>query len=188
MLSSVLFLLSASPLSANAGIPMLFVIYPGFLLTLIPVVFIEAFYIAKLWRDSSFKKIFISVLSANLISTIIGVPLVWAAAVAIQMLFGGGAAHGIDTISGRLYAAVVQAPWLIPYEKAYAWLMPSAFTVLMIYFFLASWLTEYLTVYLFFKKVYDKKIIIKTLFKANLISYIFLYVCGLIYWAAPGFK
>lgn len=188
MLSSVLFLLSASPLSANAGIPMLFVIYPGFLLTLIPVIFIEAFYIAKCWRDSSFKKIFFSVLSANLISTIIGVPLVWAAAAAIQMLFGGGEAHGIDTISGRLYASVVQAPWLIPYENAYAWLMPSAFTVLIIYFFLASWLTEYLTVYLFFKRVYDKKIIIKTLFKANFISYIFLYVCGLIYLLTAGFK
>ena len=178
----------SAPLCANAGLPMLFVMYPGFLAALIPVVFIEAFYIGRLWRSSNFKKIFISVLSANLVSTLLGVPLMWSAALAAQILLGGGSARGVESIGGKLYAAVVQAPWLIPYDEAFIWLVPSAFTVLMLYFFLASWLTEYLVVYLFFKKVYDKKLIMKTLFKANLISYIFLYVSAIVYGVISAFN
>lgn len=182
------FMFTALPLWANAGLPMLFVVYPGFMAAFIPVIFIEFFYLSKRLKDCSFKKLFCGVLGANLISTLLGVPLTWLAAVAVQMMFGGGMAYGLNGFGRKLYAAVVQAPWLIGYEEALFWLVPSAFTVLMLYFFLSSWLIEYGVIYLLFYKSCDKILIRKAVFKANLISYIFLYVCGSLYWFAAGFK
>ncbi len=180
------FMLAALPLWANAGLPMLFVVYPGFMAAFIPVIFIEFFYLRKSFKNCSLKKLFCGVLGANLVSTLLGVPLTWLAALGVQMIFGGGTPYGLNGFVRKLYAAVVQAPWLIPYEDAW-WLVPSAFTVIMLYFFLSSWLIEYGVMYLLFHKSYDKVLIREPLFKANLISYIFLYVCGLIYWFTAGF-
>ncbi|MDD6173495.1 MAG: hypothetical protein PUB86_04325 [Elusimicrobia bacterium] len=126
-------------------------------------------------------------MGGNLISTLLGVPLTWLAAVAVQMALGGGRAYGLNGLGHKLYAAVVQASWLIPYEEAFFWLVPSAFTVLMLYFFLSSWLIEYGFMYLLFHKSDDKALICKNVFKANVVSYIFLYVFVLIYWLAAGF-
>lgn len=181
------FMFAALPLWANAGLPMLFMVYPGFLTALIPVVLIEFFCLKGSFKDCSLKKLFCGVLGGNLISTLLGVPLTWLAAVAVQMALGGGRAYGLNGLGHKLYAAVVQASWLIPYEEAFFWLVPSAFTVLMLYFFLSSWLIEYGFMYLLFHKSYDKALICKNVFKANVVSYIFLYIFVLIYWLAAGF-
>ena len=44
------FMLAALPLWANAGLPMLFVVYPGFMAAFIPVIFIEFFYLRKSFK------------------------------------------------------------------------------------------------------------------------------------------
>lgn len=52
------FMFAALPLWANAGLPMLFMVYPGFLTALIPVVLIEFFCLKGSFKDCSLKKLF----------------------------------------------------------------------------------------------------------------------------------
>jgi len=87
----------------------------------------------------------------------------------IQLLLGGGEAHGLDTFLKKLYAVTVQAPWLIPYEKN-DWMLPAAQLFLLIPFFYMSWKVEFFI----WKKVETKESlswINDLVFKANISTY-----------------
>ncbi|PWK52903.1 hypothetical protein [Pleionea mediterranea] len=121
---------------ANAGVPMLFLAMPAYLISLVPIIAIEATYISKsleLSLGQSLKTVSIS----NVVSTIIGVPLNWFLLVLVQMVTGGGSAYGTDSFMGKVLAVTWQAPWLIPYEKDLNWMIPIADLVLLIPFFFA---------------------------------------------------
>ena len=101
---------------ANAGLPMLFLAMPVFLISLLPIIAIEAFYISKslnLTIKESLKIVSIS----NVFSTVVGIPLTWFLLVVVQMLTGGGGAYGLNSFMGKVLAVTWQAPWLIPYEQ-----------------------------------------------------------------------
>ena len=80
----------------------------------------------------------------NLVSTFAGVPFTWAILLFIQTISGGSVAWGINTIWGKIIAITWQAPWLIPYQFQFNWMIPSAGIVLLIPFFFVSWWIEYL--------------------------------------------
>lgn len=127
---------------ANAGVPMLFLAMPAFLMSLVPIIAIETLYISKgleLPLGQSLKTVSIS----NVVSTIIGIPLTWFLLVLVQMVTGGGGAYGINSVMGKVLAVTWQAPWLIPYEEDLNWMIPVAGLVLLIPFFFASWWSEY---------------------------------------------
>lgn len=127
---------------ANAGLPMLFLAMPVFLISLLPIIAIEAFYISKslnLTIKESLKIVSIS----NVFSTVVGIPLTWFLLVVVQMLTGGGGAYGLNSFMGKVLAVTWQAPWLIPYEQDLNWMIPLAGLVLLIPFFFASWWSEY---------------------------------------------
>ncbi|MDP2513959.1 hypothetical protein Q8W15_17405 [Photobacterium damselae subsp. piscicida] len=127
---------------ANAGVPMLFLAMPAFLISLVPIIAIETLYISKgmeLPLAQSLKTVSIS----NVASTVVGIPLTWFLLVLVQMVTGGGGAHGIDSVIEKILAVTWQAPWLIPYEKDLNWMIPVAGLVLLIPFFFASWWSEY---------------------------------------------
>jgi len=128
--------------SANAGVPMIFLVMPVLGLSIIPIIIIEAIFLSKkleLAVASAFKVTTIS----NLVSTLVGIPLTWLLLVLIQMLAGGGGAFGLDTTLGKVLSVSLQAAWLIPYESDLHWMIPAAGLVLLVPFFFASWWSEY---------------------------------------------
>ena len=69
---------------ANAGLPMLGIVWPVAWLLLIPVIFIEAVICAKQLNISTYRALRATTLG-NIASTAIGIPLTWVALVAIQI-------------------------------------------------------------------------------------------------------
>lgn len=148
---------------------MIVLFMPAFALSLIPIIFIEAIYIAKrlgLSGKESAKTVIIS----NIVSTLVGIPLTWLLLVLFQMMTGGGSAYGLETTLTRILAVTWQAPWLIPYEPALHWMIPVAGLVLLIPFFFVSWWSEYLVSKKLLKAIEAKTIQIAVR-NANLITY-----------------
>lgn len=121
---------------ANVGIPMLMVHMPVLLIALLPVVYIET-----RWIERSSKlpetNLLLPVFLANLVSTLVGVPLTWLALVVIQLAtVGGGVLHN------PVYDVTLQSPWLLPDEKHLGWKVPIAALVLCPFFYAISALIE----------------------------------------------
>lgn len=165
---------------ANAGVPMLFLAMPVFLISLVPIIAIETIYISKgleLTLGQSLKTVSIS----NVVSTIIGIPFTWFLLVLVQMITGGGGAYGINSVMGKVLAVTWQAPWLIPYEEELNWMIPVAGLVLLIPFFFASWWSEY-----FVSRKLNKTLpslsVKNSVRNANLITYLLLAVWPVGFW------
>lgn len=127
--------------SADAGVPMLFVTFPSMLLALVPIILLESVVLGRMMRRSaaSFMK---SATIANLVSTIVGIPVTWLVLVFLELLTGGGSAYGLSTTLQKLLAVTWQAPWLIPYEGQLYWMVPTASLFLLVPFFFVSYLIE----------------------------------------------
>jgi hypothetical protein len=123
-------------LLADAGVPMIAVYWPPAWLALIPVITIEAYWarrvLAVTWANA-----FGSTALANLVSTLVGIPLAWFVWAVLELRFAG-AAMGLNNPAESIYAMTVQAAWLIPYEDQLWWLIPIAAIVLTVVFFFAS--------------------------------------------------
>lgn len=170
--------------SANAGIPMLFLAMPAFLLSLVPIIVIEAFYLSKSLRlawGQSLKTASV----ANLVSTLVGIPLTWFLLAVIQLVTGGGVAYGLDSALGRVLAVTWQAPWLLPYEGDLNWMLPIAGLVLLFPFFLVSWWSEYLVTKRM-NKALSPLDIKRKVRNANLITYTLLTAWPLGLWVVAG--
>ncbi len=167
---------------ADAGVPMLALIWPASWALFIPIVAIEA-WVAHRIVNLDWKTCIKTVGVANALSTLIGIPLTWGALVIIEMIFSqGGRAYGIDTLSGKIIAVTLQAPWLIPYESDLDWMIPAASIVLLIPFFFASVFIER---WLFgLKREVDKTMIKLWSWRANQLTYgvlLSFLVCFLMY-------
>jgi hypothetical protein len=180
-LTTLLLLLFPAMAQADAGVPMLAVLWPASWVLFIPIVVIEAWVahrIVELDWKTSLKKAGI----ANAVSTLIGIPLTWGVLVIIDIALQGGRAYGINTLSGKLIAVTLQAPWLIPYESDLDWMIPAASIVLLIPFFFTSVFIER---WIFgWKSQLDKAKIKTWSWKANLLTYGLLQaalICFLIY-------
>jgi len=161
---------------ADAGVPMIALIIPGFGISLIPIIIIEYFYLKRRLSLKPAKAGAASLIS-NLVSTVIGVPLTWVALAAIEMFVPmGGRAFGINTLAGKIFAVTVQAPWLIPYENDLNWMVPTAGMVLLVPFFFVSWWIEYLISRKILRDIGAKDV--RTAVRnANLITYGLLAFC-----------
>ena len=126
---------------ANAGVPMIVLVMPALGLSIIPITVIEAFYLGRKLA-LSFSKAVKTAAIANLVSTLVGVPLAWLVLVFLQMITGGGGAFGFDSTLGKVLSVTLQAAWLIPYESDLHWMIPVAGLVLMVPFFFVSWWSE----------------------------------------------
>jgi len=126
---------------ADAGIPMLFVTWPAMVIALVPVIAMEALLIRKRVVYKPWP-IFRATAAANLVSTIIGIPLTWLALVACEMLIGPALSRipGIQNWHGpvaRTIGFVFAAAWLPPWRNASS-LIPLAMLVLLVPFFFVS--------------------------------------------------
>jgi hypothetical protein len=160
--------------SADAGVPMLFVTLPAMVIALIPIILIESIVIGRFLGTSTLSKRK-SVAIANVVSTLIGLPLTWVALLVLQLISGGGAAHGLVTPTQKLLAVTWQAPWLIPYEGNLNWMVPAASLFLLVPFFFVSYFIEALIIFRLNSQIPRKQIRAAT-FRANIVSYLLLAV------------
>lgn len=163
------------PVYANAGIPMLVIMMPGFILMFIPIVILESFYLTHKFKIKV-KKSFKVVTLSNLVSTIIGIPLSWIILVMLQLLLGGGGVlYDLNTVFGKFLAVTVQAPWMLPINKGEGWMILIAAFFLLFIFFFVSWMSEfYITKYLLRNDGFKRLFIRNVVLFANLFSYSFL--------------
>ena len=167
-------ILASGAASADAGVPMLFVTFPAMLLALLPIIVVEALVLARMISMRAFSAIK-PVAVANVVSTIVGIPIAWYVLVLLEMLTtSGGAAYGIATPAQKFLAVTLQAPWLIPYEpRTMAWMVPTASLILLVPFFFTSYWIEALIVSSMMKS-HPETQIRKGVFAANVASYLLL--------------
>jgi len=124
LIAMALLLLSAAPVYANTGLPMLAVMWPPMFLALVPVVVIES---VVLWRlaEVGLRQAAWACSVANLASTVVGVPITWLLCLLFYWPVG----------------------WLLPFyddadiRKRY-WEVPTRALALLIIFFVSSWVIE----------------------------------------------
>jgi hypothetical protein len=157
---------------ANAGVPMLAIELPVMVIALAPIVLLEAWIYVDMcqvewhsaWRGTA---------CANLLSTLIGVPVAWFFQVAVQTSLGGGHAWGLSDPALKLAAVTMQSAWLIPYESDLDWMIPAAALFLLLPAFAISVPCEALFLRRWFHGLEAKRIR-SSVIRANLASYCLL--------------
>ena len=168
----------------DMGLPM--IIPTGFLMvvTLVPIVFIEA-HIVGTALQLDFKKVLAPVTIANLVSTLIGIPVTWFLLALLEI----GSVIILGTIEKRivsadLFALTLGAPWVYPGHDNENLIILGAMLFLLIPYGLASWAIEYYVV----KIILAKKQSVRSspdqikfaVSKANLISYCILAILAIL--------
>lgn len=162
-------LIVPSAAHANMGLPMVAVFLPPMWLALVPIILAEAFVVARS-TATPFGRTLGGTAVANVVSTILGVPLLWCILAGIQgALFG--TAIGLQSFWTKLYAVTVQSPWLIPYEDEFYWMIPSALAVLAVPFFLLSVFVE-APIVRKIARLGATAYVTRTIVLANLVSYV----------------
>jgi hypothetical protein len=122
--------------SANVGLPMVAIFLPPMWLALVAIIAVEAALLARI-LGTTFRRTLASATLGNVVSTLIGVPFVWFL-LALAEFACCGTAKGLSSVGAKLYAVTAQAPWLIPYEEDFSWMIPAAMAVLLVPFLIAS--------------------------------------------------
>jgi hypothetical protein len=138
------------PLFADMGLPMIVLTWPAMAMLLLPVIVIEGLLCKKWLGLPTWQAIKTNAIS-NLASTIIGIPVAWAAMLAIE--FGTMGLVGESSALQDWHSPIANvifflfsSAWLNPDLGESAWVIPAATLVLLIPFFFASYWIEYLVV------------------------------------------
>jgi hypothetical protein len=138
-------------LVADAGLPMILLTFPAMLLLLIPVIGIEAF-LCKKWLGLTTRDAIRSNTIANLVSTIIGIPIAWAFMFGVEFATLGGilstgpVLEDSNSPLARVILFVLSSAWIAPPERGHVWIIPCAVLVLLVPFFFASYGVEYVVI------------------------------------------
>src|SRR5262245_57040019 len=132
--------LAPSPVSANIGLPMIAVFLPPLWKALVPIVLVESVVVSR-GTGTSFQRSLGAVALANIVYTVVVVQLLWCVFLDIDLMFCDGAL-GLGNVWTKLYAVTIQAPWLIPYEKEFGWMIPAALCTLAVVFLVMSVFVE----------------------------------------------
>jgi hypothetical protein len=129
---------------ADAGVPMIFITLPGMIVLLLPIIAAEMVIIVRRIPVPRTKVLWTTAI-ANLVSTIVGVPLTWGVLFLCEMglwttlahttIFGGSSWN--SPIS-RVVGTVLSAPWIAPASDTGSWAVPLAARALLIPFFFVS--------------------------------------------------
>ena len=141
---TILGVLLACPAWANAGIPMLALAWPAQWLAFVPVVLIETAVIATA-LNSRYREQLWPVARANLLSTLVGVPIAWLAMLAVEagvaaIVFGLLPESVADLPGMQIVLFPLMAAWI---GGSSSWEFEVAFLVLSVPFCLASVYIEY---------------------------------------------
>jgi len=142
-----IFVVSAAPAHADAGIPMLAVVWPCSWILLLPVIAIES-WVAVRFLNVSWKEAIRLAGLSNLVSTVLGIPVTWGLCVLLEMMVGIPGATALARYhvgdGSALYGLMITAPWLYP-ESPY-WMVLTAALILCVPFYFMSVWTEGLLV------------------------------------------
>jgi hypothetical protein len=166
------------PLLANAGVPMVFVQMPFLLITLPVIIAVEAF-LCRRWFAVPWRRSWIWSGVANLVSTVLGFPILWIALVAVQMLVGGGSAPPLSEPWFSVYTVTVQAAWLLPFEDRFHWMIPTACLVLLVPSFFVTVFVEKLIYRRAFRECHGSVGVTSATWKMHCISYGLVVAAGL---------
>jgi hypothetical protein len=186
--TAAVLLLLASPAWANAGIPMLALTWPAQWIAFVPIVLIETAVVAAALRTPYLSKLW-PVVQANLLSTLVGVPVAWL----VMLLVQGGAAL---VVFGLLPESLRDADWVyfivFPFISAWiggshSWEIELAFMVLAVPFCVASVLVEER----FLRRLVpeaETATLRRALWRGNVLTYslLCLSVALLWFWFKPG--
>ena len=131
---------------ANAGLPMLAIVWPMSVPALIPVVAVES-WVVRRELNVSWRVAIAQMVKGNIFSTLVGIPLAWVASAAIEFLLAflamaAGSKSYPPHVVGEVGSIILSAPWLGPFENGGHWIIPLAMIVLLVPFFFASFWTE----------------------------------------------
>lgn len=187
MTVGVVWLSSLSSGFANAGLPMLIIIWPLLWLAFIPIVLIEYSVLKKIFIKEAPNRILFITAGANLFSTAIGIPLIYLVLLLLEMLIPGGAGTFPDLPEfwRRILSVTLQAPWLLPHESEFYWMIPVACGVLFIPFYYMSYWVEGIIISRYMKNSCAPNEVKEAVKKANRASYAFLYMI-LLAWLIYG--
>jgi hypothetical protein len=169
------------PGHADIGLPLIAVFLPPMWLALIPIVVVEAAVNGHLLA-MPFRRTIVPASMGNLVSTIAGIPLMWFL-LATAELVCCGEAKGLSTSGAKIYAVTIQAPWLIPYERDFHWMIPLALLVFAVPCYALSVAIEAPFNVMAFNTT-PKKLVWRATAAANLASYLCL---ALLFWVEMRF-
>lgn len=137
LLAFAAFVLWPQTASADAGLPMIVLIWPASWLAFVPIVVVEAAVARRMlrfsWRDAGLLS-----LVANAWSTIVGIPLTWVGMLVVEWV----AVLGVQPLpaSAHWVALPFMAPWFLPTAKG--WDVFAAAAVLCVPFYFVSFRIE----------------------------------------------
>ena len=173
---------------ANAGLPMLAVVWPISVFAFIPVVAIESWVVHRA-LNISWSVSITQMVKGNIFSTIVGIPVAWVLAVVVEFLiaFLVTSATGSESYPPQGFSkfglVILSAPWLPPFTEGTHWIIPLATMVLLVPFFFASFWAEawYISGDLYPESPQRAR---RAVWRANAYSYIGLFVatvCWLVF-------
>jgi hypothetical protein len=163
-------ILAAAPATADVGLPMLALFLPPAWLLLVPVIGIEALVGIRRYGQPGVRALWVQSV-ANLVSTLLGVPLVWSVVTGLEL--GVVAALWPRTQTSCLSQATLQAWWILPPLRRCAWVFPVASVVAGAGFYACSVLVEYWVVRACMRSPYSAALR-RWVLEANLWSYALL--------------
>jgi hypothetical protein len=177
-------------LLADAGVPMIFITWPGMVLLLLPIIAAEAVFIIRRTALPR-KKVIWATTAANAVSTILGIPLTWGLLFFCEMglLEALSRTTNIGNSSwnsplAQITGTILSAPWIAPVGESGRWAVPLAALVLLIpFFFVSVWVEQRVMKHFFPLTAADGTqeadvsdiSLRKAVWGANLLSYGFLF-------------
>jgi hypothetical protein len=172
-----------SPAAANMGLPMVAVFLPPAWFALIPIIAIESAYGMYRFRATA-GPTWAGVAVANCVSTLLGLPVVWALwALGQALLFARFPEFAIALPLSAL--TIIGAPWLGPGAEQSPWMVPLAMVALLIPFYVMSVACEYVVVRRFLPDMSSRNVRLWML-QANALSYALLLFVILAGWMWPA--
>lgn len=170
-------LLFASAASADAGVPMIALIAPVYLVAFIPIVLIETAILKKGLKIECRQSLFATTIS-NAVSTVVGVPITWIGLVLLEFSVGE-TLHGMidNSVPAGLKMPlnmILSAPWLGSNASMTA--VSFAMSLLLVIFFFVSWWSEFwaIRIWLRIQDRLERNILKKVIRNANIASYVLL--------------
>lgn len=168
-LLTVAVLLWPATASANAGLPMLVIVWPVSWLLYFPIVLIEMVVATRVLETGLRQSLRVSAI-ANLASTLVGIPFAWGAALVLELGLGG-ALSATDSEVGTIHAwllLLLTAPW--PGPSTQPWMVLASAIVLCVPFFFASVLAEALVARRLLPEISSARIQ-RWVWRSNMLSY-----------------